>query len=59
MLKTLSTFWSFLKRPQLLKFNKDKNELKRDFLWLLLLDISIAIVIASLLWLLTEFKLII
>ena len=58
MLKTLSTFWSFLKRPQLLKFNKDKNELKRDFLWLLLLDISIAIVIASLLWLLTEFKLI-
>lgn len=46
MKNTYRDFWTFLKKPQLLKLSKDKAALKRDFWWLLLLDIVVATGIA-------------
>lgn len=58
MNKTFSAYWQFLKKPQLLKVSDDKKVLERDFLWLLLLDLSIASVLTLIFWVLTKFKLI-
>jgi membrane protease YdiL (CAAX protease family) len=58
MKKTLTEFCAFLKRPSVLKLNKENATLKRDFLWLLLLDIAVTIFIAVTYHFLVEFKLI-
>lgn len=58
MKETLSQFWIFLKKPTLLKLSRDKNSLKKDFLWLLVIDIIFAIFIALIFMFLIEFKLI-
>lgn len=58
MKNTFTEFWTFLKKPSILKLNKDKVALKRDFLWLLLLDIVVATCIAVTYHFLAKYKLI-
>lgn len=58
MKNTFTEFWAFLKKPAILKLNKDKAALKRDFLWLLLLDIVVATGIAVTYYFLVKFKLV-
>ncbi len=58
MIKTFSAYWQFLKKPQLLKVSNHKKVIQSDFLWLLLLNLSFALVLTLVSLLLTHFKLI-
>jgi len=58
MYESLSAYWKFLKRPRLLRFSKDKAQLKKDFFYLLILDYIIAFLVLSALSVLLHYKLV-
>lgn len=58
MYESLSAYWQFLKRPRLLRFSKDKTQLRQDFISLLILDYAIAFLVLSTLSILLHYKLI-
>ncbi|WP_161805897.1 type II CAAX prenyl endopeptidase Rce1 family protein [Pedobacter sp. Hv1] len=58
MKQSLLEFWHFLQSPKLLKINKDKKMLKRDFLTLFLLNVLFAIVLMLVYELFLKLKLI-
>lgn len=59
MIETLSAYWRFLKKPQLLKLAGDKTILWKDISWLLILDFAFAGLVISIYELLLKFNLII
>lgn len=58
MYESLSAYWQFLKRPKLLRFSKDKLELRRDFITLLILDYALAFLVLGTLAILLHYKLV-
>jgi len=56
--KSLSAYWQFLKRPKLLRFSKDKLQLRKDFITLLILDYAIAFSVLTTLSILVHYKLV-
>ena len=58
MIKTLSAYWHFLKRPELLKLSKDKKTLVKDFYWLLLLDLLFVAIVFSIYYGFSHFRII-
>lgn len=58
MKQSLLEFWHFLQSPKLLKINKDKKMLKRDFLTLFLLDVAFAVILMLVYTLFLKLKLI-
>ena len=58
MIKTLSTYGQYLKYPRLLRMSKNKATLRKDFLWLLVLNLMFALTIGLTYFVLLKFKLI-
>jgi membrane protease YdiL (CAAX protease family) len=58
MYDSLSSYWQFLKHPKLLKFSKNKLQLRNDFITLLILDFIIAFLVMGTLNILLHYKLI-
>ncbi|MEJ7560829.1 MAG: CPBP family glutamic-type intramembrane protease [Pedobacter sp.] len=58
MYQSLSNYWQFLKRPRLLRFSKNKLELRKDFITLLILDFVIAFAVMGTISTLLHYKLI-
>jgi membrane protease YdiL (CAAX protease family) len=58
MYQSLSAYWQFLKKPRLLKFSKNKLQLWKDFITLLILDYVIAFLVMGTLSILLHYKLI-
>lgn len=56
MKQTFAEFWHFLKAPSFLQLKSDQKNVWRDFKWLLLLDILVAIVLMSIYELLLNFN---
>jgi membrane protease YdiL (CAAX protease family) len=58
MYQSLSSYWQFLKQPKLLRFSKNRPELWRDFITLLILDYVIAFAVMGTISTLLHYKLI-
>jgi membrane protease YdiL (CAAX protease family) len=58
MYQSLSSYWQFLKRPKLLKFSKNKLQLRKDFITLLILDYVLAFLVMGTLGALRHYNLI-
>jgi hypothetical protein len=58
MYQPLFNYWQFLKQPKLLRFSKDKFQLRKDFITLLILDVVLGFVIVATLSILLHYKLI-
>ena len=58
MIKALSAYWHFLKRPELLKLSKDNKSIWRDLLCVLILDLLFAGIVMGIYYTLVHFKII-
>lgn len=59
MIETLSAYWRFLKKPELLKLTNDKTMLWKDISWLFILDFAFSGVVILIYEILLNFNLVI